>query len=206
MKTNMYLYENKFFLKNAKHIAGVDEAGRGCWAGPLVVAACILPTKYKNDHIRDSKTLSIKKRQQLFDVIIKDALDYQIIFIDPEEVDKLNPKEASIEGMRRALTMLKVSPDVALIDFEKIPNLKIKQQSIVKGDARSISIAAASILAKVARDNYMIKINKKYPQYNFSKHKGYGTLEHVKEIKKYGPIKGFHRFSYKPIKNIINHV
>ncbi len=202
----MYLYENRLFLRNAKYIAGVDEAGRGCWAGPLVVAACILPIKYKNDNIRDSKTLSIKKRHELFDTIIKDALDYQIIFIDPEEVDKLNPKEASIVGMRRALTSLKTVPDVALIDFEKIPNLNIKQQSIIKGDAKSISIAAASILAKVARDNYMVKINKKYPQYNFSKHKGYGTLEHVKEIKKYGAIKGFHRFSYKPVKNIINHV
>lgn len=204
MKNNMYAYENKYFYKGYKNIAGVDEVGRGCWAGPLVVASVVLPPRYRNNEINDSKTLSIKKREQLFDVIIKDAIDYQIIFIDPIEVDKLNPKKASIEGMKQALSSLKVKPDICLVDYEKINDSNQKVESITKGDGKSISIAAASIIAKVARDRYMIQINDKYPQYNFKKHKGYGTLEHLKALKKYGPIKGFHRFSYKPVQKTIN--
>lgn len=204
MKNNMYLYENKYFYKGYKNIAGVDEVGRGCWAGPLVVASVILPARYRNDKINDSKTLSIKKREELFDVITKDALDYQIIFIDPIEVDKLNPKAASIEGMKRALEQLKIKPDIALIDYEKIVGYDKEFESITKGDAKSISIAAASIVAKVARDRYMIQIDSKYPQYGFKKNKGYGTIDHIKGLRKYGPIKGFHRFSYKPIQTIQN--
>lgn len=204
MKNNMYVYENKYFYKGYKNIAGVDEVGRGCWAGPLVVAAVILPPRYRNNQINDSKTLPIKKREELFDIIVKDAIDYQIIFIDPIEVDKLNPKSASIEGMQRALAGLKIKPDIALVDYEKINDPKQKVESITKGDAKSISIAAASIIAKVARDRYMIQINDKFPQYNFKKNKGYGTLEHLKALKKYGPIKNFHRFSYKPVQKAIN--
>ncbi|MDR1234990.1 MAG: ribonuclease HII [Mycoplasmataceae bacterium] len=199
----MYAFENKYRLKGYKKIVGLDEAGGGSWAGPLVVGAVILPTNYHNDEINDSKQLSIQKREQLYDEIIKNALDYSIIFIEPNEVDKLNPKMASITGMKRAIDDLRIKPDVALIDAEVIES-KIETKSIIKGDEKSISIAAASILAKVSRDRYMKKMDKQYPQYHFGKHKGYGTMEHLKILKKYGPIKNFHRYSYKPIQKMLN--
>lgn len=196
---NLYYYEKKYARQGYKKIAGLDEVGRGCWAGPLVVAAVILPINYVNNEINDSKTLSNKKRMELYDVITKVAIDYSIVFIDAKEVDKLNPKQASIIGMQRALTNLNHNkPDVALIDAENIQT-EITTKSIIKGDLKSITIASASILAKVSRDLYMMNISKKYPQYFFEKHKGYGTLLHLKALKKYGPIIGFHRFSYKPI-------
>jgi ribonuclease HII len=167
------------------------------------VAAVILPERYHNDEINDSKKVSIKKRELLYDVIVKVALDYAIIFIDPIEVDRLNPKAASIKGMKMALDELKVKPQIALIDSEIIES-KVETKSIVKGDEKSISIAAASILAKVSRDRYMEKISEQYPQYHFAKHKGYGTIQHLKALQKFGPIKNFHRFSYKPIQKILN--
>jgi ribonuclease HII len=130
-------------------------------------------------------------------------VDYAVVFIDPVQVDELNPKQASIDGMKKALEELKIKkPSVVLIDAEKI-EMKTANQSIIKGDEKSISIAAASILAKVSRDRYMIKMNKIYPQYHFAKHKGYGTVEHLMMLRKYGPIKNFHRFSYKPIQKIL---
>lgn len=201
MKTNRYLYEQNCYKQNKTKIAGVDEAGRGCWAGPLVVAACILPMNYKNDAIRDSKKLSTKQRQELFNVIKNIAVAYEIVFINPIDVDKLNPKQASIKGMELAIKQLKIKPDHILIDAEHI-NSTIPQTSIIKGDDKSISIGAASILAKVSRDLYMQNIHQVYPLYNFKKHKGYGTKEHLISLKKYGPIKNFHRFSYKPIINL----
>jgi ribonuclease HII len=166
-----------------------------------VAAACILPKNYKNDVIRDSKKLSIKQRDELFDEIKKIALAYEIIFIEPDEVDKLNPKQASIKGMELAVKQLSIKPQHLLIDAEEI-NCNIPQTSIIGGDDKSISIAAASILAKVSRDRYMINISQTYPSYHFDKHKGYGTKEHLLALKKFGPIKGFHRFSYKPIINL----
>ncbi|MDR0739391.1 MAG: ribonuclease HII [Mycoplasmataceae bacterium] len=202
-RANMYAFENKYRLKGYKSIVGLDEVGRGSWAGPLVVAAVILPERYHNDEINDSKKVSIKKRELLYDVIVKVALDYAIIFIDPIEVDRLNPKAASIKGMKMALDELKVKPQIALIDSEIIES-KVETKSIVKGDEKSISIAAASILAKVSRDRYMEKISEQYPQYHFAKHKGYGTIQHLKALQKFGPIKNFHRFSYKPIQKILN--
>jgi ribonuclease HII len=158
-----------------------------------------LPSKYINDEIKDSKQLSGKKREILFDVIIKNAIDYQITFIDPSEVDRLNPKQATIQGMQKGVAELKIKPDILLVDSEKL-NTGIESRSIVKGDQKSISIAAASILAKVSRDRYMIKLSEQYPQYHFEKHKGYGTIDHLKALKKYGPIKNFHRYSYRPVK------
>lgn len=201
-KNNMYQYEKKYWLQNKKYILGLDEAGRGCWAGPLVVAGCILPQGYKNDEINDSKKLSAKKRERLFDEIIKSAVAYNIKFISAVDVDKFNPKQASINGMYDVFNSIKPIPDVVLIDAEKIPNIKVKTESIIKGDAKSISIAAASILAKVARDRYMTSIAYKFPEYDFDLNKGYGTIKHLKALKKYGAIKNFHRFSYRPIKEI----
>jgi ribonuclease HII len=157
---------------------------------------------YRNDEIKDSKQLSISQRNKLYDEIRKHAIDYSVIFIDPVQVDELNVKVASINAMKQALEELAIEkPCVALIDAEKI-DTKIETKSIIKGDEKSISIASASILAKVCRDRYMNKISEKYPQYHFAKHKGYGTLQHLKALKKYGPIAAFHRFSYSPIKKI----
>jgi ribonuclease HII len=162
-----------------------------------------LPLNYHNSEIKDSKQLSIKQREKLYDEIIKKAEDYSIVFIEPNQVDELNPKQASINGMKQALSELKVKkPSMALVDAEKIES-KIETKSIIKGDEKSISIAAASILAKVSRDRYMEKMDKVYPQYYFAKHKGYGTMVHLKMLRKYGPIKNFHRFSYKPVQKIL---
>jgi ribonuclease HII len=158
---------------------------------------------YHNDKINDSKQLSLKQREELFSQICKIAEDYSIIFIDSNQVSDLNPKQASINGMKQALEELKIKkPCMALVDAEKIES-KIENKSIVKGDEKSISIAAASILAKVSRDRFMVKMDKIYPQYHFAKHKGYGTIDHLKMLRKYGPIKNFHRFSYKPIQKIL---
>lgn len=201
-KNDMYRYERKYWNQGNEYILGLDEAGRGPWAGPLVVAGCILPKGYKNDEINDSKKLSMKKREWLFDEIIKSAIAYDILFISAQDVDKLNPKQASINGMYEVFSSIKPTAQVVLIDAEKVPKIKAKAESIIKGDAKSISIAAASILAKVARDRYMIEIANKYPEYHFDSNKGYGTIEHLKAIQKFGPIKDFHRFSYRPIKEI----
>ena len=205
-KNDMYRYEKKYWNQGNEYILGLDEAGRGPWAGPLVVAGCILPKGYKNDEINDSKKLSMKKRERLFDEIIKSAIAYDILFISAQDVDKLNPKQASINGMYEVFSSIKPTAQVVLIDAEKVPKIKAKTESIIKGDAKSISIAAASILAKVARDRYMIEIANKYPEYHFDSNKGYGTIEHLKAIQKFGPIKDFHRFSYRPIKEIIKKI
>lgn len=205
-KNDMYRYERKYWNQGNEYILGLDEAGRGPWAGPLVVAGCILPKGYKNDEINDSKKLSMKKRERLFDEIIKSAIAYDILFISAQDVDKLNPKQASINGMYEVFSSIKPTAQVVLIDAEKVPKIKAKTESIIKGDAKSISIAAASILAKVARDRYMIEIANKYPEYHFDNNKGYGTIEHLKAIQKFGPIKDFHRFSYRPIKEIIKKI
>ena len=205
-KNDMYRYERKYWNQGNEYILGLDEAGRGPWAGPLVVAGCILPKGYKNDEINDSKKLSMKKRERLFDEIIKSAIAYDILFISAQDVDKLNPKQASINGMYEVFSSIKPTAQVVLIDAEKVPKIKAKTESIIKGDAKSISIAAASILAKVARDRYMIEIANKYPEYHFDGNKGYGTIEHLKAIQKFGPIKDFHRFSYRPIKEIIKKI
>lgn len=194
----MYYYEKKYYKLGLKTIAGVDEVGRGCWAGPLVVCAVILPENYLNNKINDSKTLSKTKRSQLYEVIIKDALAYSIIFTDSIEIDKVNIKQATVNAMKEAINKLSIKPDIVLIDAEEVKT-KQKTKSIIKGDSKSISIAAASIVAKVTRDRYMDKIAKFYPQYYFEQHKGYGTIKHLKALKKYGPINGFHRMSYKPI-------
>lgn len=205
-KNDIYRYERKYWNQGNEYILGLDEAGRGPWAGPLVVAGCILPKCYKNDEINDSKKLSMKKRERLFDEIIKSAIAYDILFISAQDVDKLNPKQASINGMYEVFSSIKPTAQVVLIDAEKVPKIKAKTESIIKGDAKSISIAAASILAKVARDRYMIEIANKYPEYHFDNNKGYGTIEHLKAIQKFGPIKDFHRFSYRPIKEIIKKI
>lgn len=195
----MKQYEKEAYQNNYKLVGGLDEVGRGCIAGPLVCALVILPKDYDNSEINDSKSLSSKKREELYEEIINIAIDYNIQEITSQVVDKINPKNASKLGMIKCIEKIKIKPDYCLIDFEKL-DLDIPNKSIVKGDQKSISIAAASIIAKVYRDNLMVKLSSKYPKYNFEKHKGYLTKFHQNAIEKYGPIKGVHRFSYRPIK------
>ncbi len=197
----MNLYENELKLyRQYKVIAGVDEAGRGPLAGPLFVAAVILGENgLKIEGLNDSKKLSEKKREYLYDIIKEQASYWSIIEISPQEIDKKNILKATMDGMAKAVQNLQITPDICLIDGNRLPkNLSIPAKAIVKGDSKYASIAAASILAKVSRDRFMVELHKEFPEYNFLKNKGYGTKEHIKAIKKYG-ITPWHRKSFKPI-------
>ena len=177
-------------------VMGIDEAGRGPLCGPLVVGSCVLPAGYENELINDSKKLSEKKRKQLFDVIKKDALYWNVKIVEPGIIDEMNILEATRSAMQELSGEYKVSK--VLTDAVKIPNqLNIP---IIKGDAKSISIAAASILAKVTRDNIMEELDKKYPEYEFKKHKGYPTKRNIELMNEYG-VFDIYRFSYSPVKN-----
>lgn len=202
-KVNMFFYEHKYQKERHKYIAGVDEVGRGCWAGPVVACACILPVGYENKAIKDSKVLSIKKREELAQVIKDNCLAYAIAYVDAPRIDIINIKEAAKEAMVKALHNLKIKPTCVLVDAEEIKFEKATVVPIIKGDAKSTSIAAASIIAKVYRDKILNDLDKQYPQYGFAKNKGYGTVVHLNALKQYGPIKAVHRFSYKPVKAII---
>lgn len=201
---SMLYYENKYYQYGYKTIAGVDEVGRGCWAGPVVAACVILPKDYKNDQFKDSKTLSAKKRQELAKVIRKNALAIGIDYCTSKRIDETNIKAATIEAMYKAIDRMQVKPKCVLVDAEKLKNKNYHTVSIVKGDALSQTIAAASIIAKVYRDQICQYLHQIYPQYGFDKHKGYGTKLHIDALKKYGPIKNVHRFSFKPIKLFIS--
>lgn len=198
----MKKYENELFKKGFKKIAGIDEVGRGCWAGPLVVAICMFDSNYVNEKIKDSKQINENVRNSLFNEIIKNAILVDWIIYDPNFVDLYNPKKVSIIGMEYLINKHVSKLDYCLIDAEKITS-PIPCMSIIKGDSKSQSIAAASIVAKVIRDNIMKQLDKQYPKYHFGKHKGYGTYQHKLALTHYGPIKNVHRFSYKPIKNIV---
>ena len=177
-------------------LAGVDEAGRGPLCGPVCVAACILNPEDPIIGVNDSKKLSEKKREALFDQIKEKALTYNIVFISPEEIDEKNILWATMDGMKQAVEGLDIVPNLALIDGNRCPpDVSVPCQSVVKGDANSASIAAASILAKVSRDRYMLELDKQYPQYQLAKHKGYGTKLHYEMIEKYG-IQPFYRRSF----------
>ncbi|MCE6061948.1 ribonuclease HII [Mycoplasmopsis agalactiae] len=195
-------YELKNFT-DYKLIAGVDEAGRGCCAGPLVVASVIMPKNYNNERINDSKKLSAKQRDILFDEILNVCIDYHIVTLPSSYVDKYNPKKSSKNGMKICIDSLNTKPDLVITDFEKIDELAIKQVNLVKGDSISFNVACASILAKVTRDRYMIKIANKYKEYEFEKHKGYCTKRHTESIIQYGASPE-HRLTYKNVKKAIS--
>jgi len=197
-KIDLYKFEEELYDIGAHNICGVDEAGRGPLAGPVVVAACILPPFLRIEGINDSKQLSKKKREELYKTIVKNAVSYKIVFVSVEDVDDLNIYQATKKGMLEAIRGLDVKPDHCLIDAMPLSELEIPHTSIIHGDARCASVAAASILAKVTRDNYMEKMDIKYPNYGFKKHKGYGTKLHLEALEKYGPCK-IHRKTYSPV-------
>ena len=198
------MIEQTLFSAGIVNIAGVDEAGRGPCAGPLVVAAVILKDPFSKElsQVRDSKELTEAKREQLFEIIIENCIDYNIVEITPDEIDQLGLHKCNIEGMRRAVMGLKTSAEYVLTDGYPIPGLTIPNLSVWKGDKVAISISAASILAKVYRDRIMIELDKKYPNYGLASHKGYITALHTDAIKKYGVLP-IHRKSFANISAIL---
>ncbi len=181
-----YEYEKEAISQGFKCVCGVDEAGRGPLCGPVCAAAVILPMDCEIEGINDSKKLSEKKREALYDIIKEKAVAYSVVMVDAATIDEINILQATFKAMREAVSTLSVKPDIALIDGNGKPGLSIEERTIVKGDAKSISIAAASILAKVTRDRYCIELDKKYPEYQFAKHKGYGTKLHYEMIVEHG--------------------
>ena len=188
-------FENEARENGYKIICGVDEAGRGPLAGPVCAAAVILPENHIIDGLNDSKKLSEKKREALYDVIKNEALAYSIAMASEKEIDDINILQATYLAMRRAVAGLEIKPDFVLVDGNRDPILEIDTKTVIKGDALSASIAAASVLAKVTRDRYMLSISENYPEYQFPKHKGYGTKLHYEMIEKYG-ISDIHRRSF----------
>lgn len=194
-----YEYENELKNKGYEIVCGVDEAGRGPLAGPVFAAAVILPAGLEDIGINDSKKLSEKKREELFGIITEKAVSWAVASASKKEIDELNILNATFLAMKRAVDALTVRPDIALIDGNRKPNTGIEEVTLVKGDAKSISIAAASVLAKVSRDRYLCELDDLYPEYQFKKHKGYPTKLHYEMIKKYG-ISPVHRLSF--LKNL----
>ena len=188
-------FEKEALAKGYKSVCGVDEAGRGPLAGPICASAVILPEGVIIDGVNDSKKLSEKKRESMFDVIREQALSYSIAYATVDEIEEINILNATMLAMRRAIDGLDIKADYAMIDGNKIPPLDIDAECIVKGDAKSMSIACASILAKVSRDRLLYKYAEEYPMYGFDKHKGYGTKVHREAILKYGPCP-YHRKSF----------
>lgn len=191
----MWAIENEKKAMGYNLIAGVDEAGRGPLAGPVCVASVILPEGAYLEKINDSKKLTDKVKDKLYDEIKDMAIAYSIVLISHEEIDELNILNATFKGMCDAVNGLSVKPDFVLIDGNRIKGMETPHECVVKGDSKSISIAAASILAKVTRDRYMMELHEKYPQYNFAKHKGYPTKDHYDALKKYGA-SNVHRKSF----------
>ncbi len=181
-----YEYEKQAMAEGYKVVCGVDEAGRGPLCGPVCAAAVILPLDCEIEGINDSKKLSEKKRDILYDIIKEKALAYSVVMVDAKTIDEINILQATFKAMREAVEGLSVKPDIALIDGNGKPGLSIEERTLIKGDAKSISVAAASILAKVTRDRYCIEMDEKYPEYQFAKHKGYGTKLHYEMIAEHG--------------------
>lgn len=188
-------YENEAKNKGYTVICGVDEAGRGPLAGPVFAAAVILPEGHIIEGVNDSKKLSEKRREALYNKIIDECVCYSIGTASEKEIDKINILQATFLAMKRAVDGLEIKPDLALVDGNRVPPLNTDVETIVKGDGKSASIAAASIIAKVARDRYMLKLAERYPQYEFERHKGYPTKLHYEKIYEYG-ISDVHRISF----------
>lgn len=199
--SEMLVYENRLYAEGYKYIAGVDEAGRGPLAGPLVIAAVILPQNIFISGLNDSKQVSAKKREEIYQQILKQAAAISVNIVSISNIDELNIYRATQKGMEEVLQALDIKPDAALIDAMPVELEKVKVTSLVHGDALSASIAAASIVAKVTRDRMMEKLGVKYPEYHFEANKGYGSQEHMRAINEFGATK-WHRRSYEPVKSM----
>ena len=191
---HMLFYEKKYY-EDYDYICGIDEAGRGPLAGPVVAGAVILPKGLKIPYLNDSKQLSAKRREELFDIIMEKALAVGVGVASPERIDEINILQATYEAMRQAVAELKVKPQILLNDAVFIPGLNLPQSKIIKGDAKSLSIAAASVIAKVTRDRMMVAYDEIFPEYGFAKHKGYGAKAHIEKIQSIGPCP-IHRRSF----------
>lgn len=192
---SLYDFEHEKHAQGYKYICGVDEAGRGPLAGPVFAAAVILPEDYEIEGVNDSKKLSEKKREKLFDEIIEHALAYSIKSCDNFTIDDINILAATMQTMKNAVDSLTIKPDIVFVDGNCLPELDIPAEYVIHGDAVSASIAAASILAKVSRDRFMYEMDKKYPEYDFAKHKGYGTKLHYEKLREFGPCE-IHRLTF----------
>lgn len=199
-KNHLYEYENKYIKRGYQYICGTDEAGRGPLAGPVVAAAVIFPEYIYLPEVNDSKKLSKKKRQLLVEVIKTHALAIGIAMVDEKVIDEINIYQASKKAMLEAIAKLEIKPDFILTDAMPLGN-DIEHESIIKGDAKSVSIAAASIIAKTYRDDYMAKLHVMYPLYDFIHNQGYGTKKHIEALKLYG-ITPHHRLTYEPVKTL----
>lgn len=195
----MLEYETELYKNGIELIAGVDEVGRGPLIGPVVTAAVILPVNYFNENIKDSKKLTERQREKLYDLIMQDAISVAIGIKDERVIDEINILEATKLAMKEAIEKLKVKPQHVLIDAVKL-DLPMPSTSIIKGDAKSESIAAASIIAKVTRDRMLKEMAKEFPMYDLENNKGYGTKKHLEALRKYGPCK-YHRMSFAPVKD-----
>ena len=192
-------YEQQYYRDDIQYIVGCDEAGRGCWLGPVVAGAVILPRDFKCDLINDSKQLNEKQREEAYEIIKKNAIAWAVAEVSAEEIDQINILNASRKAMVMAMEKLNHRIDMILTDAVKITT-PLPFEAIIKGDAKAMCIAAASIMAKVTRDHICHELDKKYPEYAIAKHKGYGTKLHMEKLKEFGPKKGLYRFSYRPIK------
>ena len=193
---NLKQIEKEYYSRNIEYIAGIDEAGRGPLAGPVVVASVIMPKDSMIEGVNDSKKVSEKKREKLYDLILEEAISYGIGIIYQDEIDEINILQATKKGLTNAIEQMKIKPDLILVDaLNGINTLGIPYQSIIKGDAKCYSISAESIIAKVTRDRIMREWDAVYPEYGFSSHKGYGTAKHIAALKEYGPCP-LHRRSF----------
>lgn len=183
----LWRYENEEYSRGALTVCGVDEAGRGPLAGPVCAAAVILPRGIEIEGLNDSKKLSEKRREALFNIITEKAVSFGIAFASEREIDEINILNATYLAMNRAIAALNITPDSALIDGNRSEGIAFPNRTIIGGDGKSASIAAASILAKVSRDRFMLELDEKYPEYMFSKHKGYGTRLHYEKLREFGP-------------------
>lgn len=202
MKSDLLKYEKELYKNNITLIAGVDEAGRGPLCGPVVAGACILPKNYHLDGLNDSKQLSEKKREEFYKILRSEAIAIGVGIVSAKEIDEINILEASRKAMYLALEDLKVTPEYILSDAMSLNDIDIPSKPIIHGDALSLSIAAASVIAKVTRDHIMLEIDALHPEYNIKKHKGYPTKEHLALLEKYGVFEEY-RMTYKPVKMIV---
>ncbi len=207
MDNDLYKYENELYNSGINFIGGVDEVGRGPLIGDVVAACVVLPRDFVLDGLTDSKKLSEKKRDAFYNYIINNCVAYGIGYVHADEIDKINIYEASRKAMMESISIVrkKINLEHVLVDAMPLPDLDINSTSIIKGDAKSISIAAASVVAKVTRDRMMYELDKIYPMYGFASHKGYPTKKHIEAINKYGLIDGY-RKTYGPVKKVLEEI